>query len=67
MVPGWLTAISSFAPFLLLISVGVIVFGIARLRRHLNDEREDREEEEAKRQEFIRSMNQKIQDKKLMR
>jgi len=60
MVPSWLTAVSSFSPFLLLISVAVAAFGFYRLREHLRAAREEEQEEELKRKEFLAKMSSKI-------
>lgn len=65
MIPVWLQAISSLAPLMLLAAIGAIIFGYVRLKRHLTTAREEKEEEERKRLEFIKSMNAKIQDKDL--
>lgn len=56
MIPVWVKALSSLAPFLLLISAGTIVFGYVRLKRHLQNAKEEQQEEERKRQEFLKSM-----------
>lgn len=60
MVPGWLATIGNLAPFLLMISVGIVGFGIYRLKVFMAVRNFEREEEERKRREFIKRLDLKI-------
>lgn len=66
MIPDWMKTIGNLGPLLLIVSVGVIIFGIVRLMTFVGSKNEEREEEERKRKEFIKKMNAKIPNEKLM-
>lgn len=64
MIPSWMGILASLAPVLLLVSVGVAIFGVYKLKGYLVLRREEKEVEERKRQEFIKLMSKKFQDER---
>lgn len=64
MIPLWMQSLSALAPFLLIASVGVAVFGVYKFLGEMANLNSKKAEEEKKRKEFIRAMSAKIQETK---
>ena len=64
MVPEWIQVFGSLSPILLLVSTGVIIFGIYRLKGFMASRDVEHEEEERKRVEPLKQLNQKIANAK---
>lgn len=60
-MPGWLQLIGGIAPILLMLSLGVAIFGYLRLKSLMGKRDEDKAEEERRRKEFLAKMQPKIE------
>lgn len=59
-MPGWIKVVGALGPVLVVISIGVAVFGFIRLRDSLSKQSEQKEDEERQRKEFIAKMQPKV-------
>lgn len=65
MIPGWMELVGSLAPLLMIVSVGVIIFGAYKLKIFMAARSLDREEEERKRKELLKKLGLKIANERL--
>ena len=64
MVPEWIQVFGSLSPILLLFFIFLIIFGIYRLKGFMASRDVEHEEEERKRVELLKQLNQKIANAK---
>lgn len=62
MVPAWLMGIARLTPIFVIVSLGLIAFGVYRMRGYMAKQKEERDEEEIQRQKLLRSLEPKIKN-----